>query len=120
MHNDGVTVSTFQFLKRFNSEDTARKYIEKLRWNGKPKCPNCASVTRIQARSRKAYYRCLACVVDFTVRTGTVMERSHVPLDISPVATSISSTCGRVKLPHPWQRDGGTLFGRIAFGNLNR
>jgi len=24
------------------------------------------------------------------------------------------------KLLHPWQRDGGTLFGRIAFGNLNR
>jgi len=81
MHNDGVTVSTFQFLKRFNNEDAARNYIEKLRWNGKPDCPQCHSVERIQARSRKGYYRCLICVVDFTVRTGTVMERSHVPLD---------------------------------------
>ncbi len=38
----------------------------------------------------------------------------------TPVATSNSSTRGRVKLLHPWQRDGGTLFGRIALGNLNR
>ncbi len=28
-----------------------------------------------------------------------------------PVATSNSSTCGRVKLLHPWRRDSGTLVG---------
>jgi hypothetical protein len=27
------------------------------------------------------YFRCLACKEDFTVRTGTIMERSHIPLD---------------------------------------
>ena len=37
----------------------------------------------------------------------------------APVATSNSSTRGRVKLLHPMQRDWGTLFGRIALGNLN-
>lgn len=26
------------------------------------------------------YYRCNACRFDFTVRTGTILERSHVPL----------------------------------------
>jgi len=37
-----------------------------------------------------------------------------------PVATSNSSTCGRVKLPHPWQQDEGTLVWAISLGNLNR
>ena len=27
------------------------------------------------------YFRCLACKEDFTVRTGTIFERSHIPLD---------------------------------------
>ncbi len=50
-------------------------------------------------------------------------ERGLTQSDVehqAPVATSNSSTRGRVKLLHPWQRDGGTLFGRIALGNLNR
>ena len=27
------------------------------------------------------FYRCNACKTDFTVRTGTIFERSHIPLD---------------------------------------
>ena len=26
------------------------------------------------------FYRCNACQIDFTIRTGTIFERSHVPL----------------------------------------
>ena len=36
-------------------------------------------VSRITPR-KGGYYRCNACKEDFTVRTGTIMERSHVPL----------------------------------------
>lgn len=36
---------------------------------------------RIQTRKLAGYFRCLNCKTDFTVRTGTIMERSHVPLD---------------------------------------
>jgi transposase-like protein len=28
----------------------------------------------------EGYFRCLSCKGDFTVRTGTIFERSHVPL----------------------------------------
>jgi transposase-like protein len=31
-------------------------------------------------QNRPSYYRCNACKLDFTVRTGTIFERSHVPL----------------------------------------
>jgi transposase-like protein len=39
----------------------------------------CVSGERITTR-RGGYYRCNACREDFTVRTGTIFERSHVPL----------------------------------------
>lgn len=46
---------------------------------GGPRCPICRGWERITARKR-GFYRCNACKVDFTVRTGTIFERSHVPL----------------------------------------
>jgi len=76
-----VTISAYEFLKKFPDERAARAYIEQRRWQGQPICPHCAEAQRIQVRKVDGYFRCLACKVDFTVRTGTVFERSHVPLD---------------------------------------
>jgi transposase-like protein len=84
MSKDKFTVSTYEFLKQFPDEKTAREHLEKLRWNGQPCCPLCGSKERIQHQTRKGvngYYRCLSCVKFFTVRTGTIFERSHVRLD---------------------------------------
>ena len=80
MHNDGITVSTYQFLKRFPDEASARTYIEDRRWHGAPVCPYCGNAHKIQER-KNGYHRCPACKKDFTVRVGTIFERSHVPLD---------------------------------------
>ena len=44
-----------------------------------PICPNCGEAERITTR-KDGFYRCNACKEDFTVRTGTIFERSHVPL----------------------------------------
>ncbi|MDF2444801.1 MAG: transposase [Moraxellaceae bacterium] len=82
MHDDKVTVSTMQFLKMFPDADSARVYLEKRRWNGKPVCPHCEKAQRVQVRQVTGFYRCLACKKDFTVRTGTIFERSHVPLNL--------------------------------------
>lgn len=79
--NDGVSISTYEFMRRFQTEREARSYIENCRWNGSPTCPKCGAASRIQTRKIDGYYRCLSCKSDFTVRTGTIFERSHVPLD---------------------------------------
>ena len=55
--------------------------MELKRWDGKPTCPSCSSKEQIYKRHIAGYYRCPACNLDFTVRTGTIMERSHIPLD---------------------------------------
>lgn len=75
-----VTISAYEFFQRFPNEAKARDHIEAQRWNGYPVCPHCAEQARIQKRKLEGYYRCLACKTDFTVRTGTIFERSHVPL----------------------------------------
>lgn len=76
-----ITISHYEFLERFPDETAARGYLEERRWHGAPVCPHCNKGERVQVRKVVGYFRCLACKEDFTVRTGTIFERSHIPLD---------------------------------------
>jgi transposase-like protein len=73
------TISTFKLFETFPDEQTARVYLEGRMWPNGVKCPTCKSGERITTR-KDGFYRCNACKLDFTVRTGTIFERSHVPL----------------------------------------
>jgi transposase-like protein len=73
------TISTFQLFERFPDKEAARVYLESRLWPNGVVCPVCKAGERITVR-KAGYYRCNACQEDFTVRTGTVMERSHIPL----------------------------------------
>jgi transposase-like protein len=73
------TISTFQLFALFPDPESARKYLEGRLWPNGAKCPNGKAGERITAR-KHGYYRCNACQFDFTIRTGTIFERSHVPL----------------------------------------
>lgn len=77
--NDNTTISTFQLFAMFPDEVSPRGYLESRRWRDGVKCPVCTSGERIGIR-KDGYYRCNACKEDFTVRTGTIFERSKVPL----------------------------------------
>ncbi len=81
--NDGITISAFQFFEIFPDKEQARIYLEKQRWNSNVVCPQCDPGDKITARkgNRLGYYRCRTCKEEFTVRTGTIFERSHVPLN---------------------------------------
>lgn len=73
-------LSLREVYAKFPDPETARTYLEGRRWPEGVRCPTCGSGERITPRAG-GYYRCGACVEDFTVRTGTVFERSHVPLN---------------------------------------
>jgi len=78
-----VTISAFQMMQHFPDEDTARAYLELRRWNGTPTCPKCGAAERQYSAKRsgtKGYLECGSCRNVYTVRTGTIFERSHVPL----------------------------------------
>jgi transposase-like protein len=73
------TISTFQLFEMFPDQGSARIYLEGRLWPNGPRCPVCGLGERITAR-KEGFYRCNQCKEDFTVRTGTIFERSHVPL----------------------------------------
>lgn len=81
---DNVTISTFQLFEMFPDQESARKYLEKRLWPKGVRCPFCnqkQSKKKKNITTRKnGFYRCNPCKKDFSVRTGTIFERSHIPL----------------------------------------
>ena len=73
------TISTFELFALFPDAEAARKYLEGRLWPEGTRCPVCGLGERITARAG-GDYRCNQCKEDFTVRTGTIFERSHGPL----------------------------------------
>jgi transposase-like protein len=67
--------------KHFNDKDAARAWFETARWPEGRVCPTCGSL-KSYATKKAGRYRCgeKECRRDFTVMTGTVMERSHAKL----------------------------------------
>ena len=72
----------------FHNENKARKFLEQQRWPDGPVCPFCGSPDGIKSAPMadkkgepvKGWYHCNACRKRFTVRVGTLYERSHIPL----------------------------------------
>lgn len=78
---DQQTMPSEEIGAQHSDADSARRYLEERRWGGRIACPSCGA-TDVFARKgqRVGFYKCRTCSNEFTVRTGTVLERSHVPL----------------------------------------
>ena len=79
--NRESTVSTSEFLRMFPDDQTAIDYIEGRRWPDGIVCPHCGS-KRTSRQRQYQYHQCKDCRKKFTVRTGTIFERSHIPLRV--------------------------------------
>jgi transposase-like protein len=67
----------------FSDDSAARALIESIRWPEGPVCSHCGTINHAYAVSGRAgLYRCAEkeCRKDFTCTTGTVMERSRIPM----------------------------------------
>lgn len=75
----------------FHDEAKALAHIEASRWSGTASCPHCGSlaVRKMEGKTQAGMFLCNDCRDKFTVRTGTVMERSHVPLHKWLLATHL-------------------------------
>ena len=78
-------ISLIELFQMFPDDEAAERWFEKARWGaaGKPShCPLCGSTEKLgQNRNRKPLpYWCGSCRQHFSVRSGTVMHRSRIPL----------------------------------------
>lgn len=74
------TISTYAFFKLYPDEKSAIVYLENRRWKDGIVCPHCNS-DRTSRQKDYQYHQCKDCRKKFTVRTNTIFERSHIPLE---------------------------------------
>ncbi len=77
-HRKGIDL--MQMAEMFATEEKAREWFEECLWNGERCCVRCGSLNTHEASHKTMPYRCRDCRKYFSVRTGTAMERSKVPL----------------------------------------
>ena len=73
------TLSTFELMELFPTDDSARNYFESKLWGDTPRCAHCSNHvpnTIYKDPSRRGLYRCRSCDSKFTVQTNTVMMQA--------------------------------------------
>jgi len=75
----------------FHDETKATAHMEADRWPEGVNCPFCGSINvhRMAGKTQAGMFLCNDCRDKFTVRTGTIFERSHIPLHKWLMATHI-------------------------------
>ena len=77
-HRKGI--SLLDLAERFADEEKARTWFESLVWPTDRWCPGCGSVDTHKCSHPKMPYRCRDCRKYFSVKTGTIMAGSPLPL----------------------------------------
>lgn len=78
-----TTLSLMDIMERFGTEERAVQWFEQVLWNNIPTCAHCGNTEGNVASPKQNQpfaYRCASCGQRFTVRMGTVMELSRLPL----------------------------------------
>jgi transposase-like protein len=102
--------------KRFSDEAAARAWFEAARWPSGPVCPTCGT-PEPYATKKEGRYRCKDkdCRRDFTVMTGTVMERSHAKLCQWAVAFTMGAASKKGFSAHQLHRQLGCQYNTAWF-----
>lgn len=110
--------------KIYHDEESARLHLEQMRWGNGMYCPCCGGTEKIKATPMKSkpsktnpevkdvvgYYHCGDCKKRFTVRTGTVYERSHIPLHKWVLATHLLCASKKGMSAHQLHRMIGVTY----------
>jgi transposase-like protein len=68
----------------YHDDEAARLVFEAIQWPTGATCPHCGLIETVAPLGGKSmgpgWYWCSQCREKFTVRVGSVMERSHIPM----------------------------------------
>lgn len=103
----------------FTDETKALAHIEAARWPNGPTCPHCGNTDASRIYSitanvshgvRLGLKSCQDCKGQFTVRTGTVMESSHLPLTKWALAYRLMASAKKGISAHQMHRTLGVSY----------
>ena len=96
----------------FTNEAKAVEHMEADRWPNGVTCPLCGAdtVTKMGGETQAGMFLCNACRGKFTVRTGTVFERSHIPLHKWLLATHLMASSKKGISAHQLHRMLGITY----------
>ncbi len=78
-HRKGI--SLLELAKKFPDNESAQAWFEKIHWpDGKITCLRCESEDVYRCKHKTMPFRCRTCKKYFSVKTGTAMQSSNVPL----------------------------------------
>jgi len=78
-HREGI--SLIELAEKFPNEDAARAWFESILWpDGVRRCPTCHGDNTHECSHKTMPYRCRNCRKYFSVKTGTLMAGSPLPL----------------------------------------
>lgn len=77
---DRKGMSLIECMDLFPTEEAATEWFEDIIWNGQRACGKCGSSRTRKAKHEKMPYWCSDCRSYFSIRTGTPMARSKIPL----------------------------------------
>ncbi len=100
------------YAPQFTNEAAAVAYVEASRWPETVNCPLCGSlkVHRMGGETQAGYFLCNDCREKFTCRTGTVMERSHIPVHKWLLAIHLMSASKKGMSAHQLHRMLGVTY----------
>ena len=85
--------SVIELFDMFPDEDSARQWFESICWPEERYCGHCGSTNTREAKNHKSMpYWCSNCRSFFSVKTGTVMQSSRLPLRKWIIATYLMCT----------------------------
>src|SRR5437016_2269743 len=107
----------------FTDEDKAREALEAVCWPHGPWCPHCgnldpesiAKVGGVKRSHRPGLYYCNECKGQFTVKVGSVFEKSKIPLTKWWLATFLLSSSTKGFSAHQLHRTLGVTYKTARF-----
>lgn len=111
-----------KMLEVLPDETACREYLELIRWNNIPRCPDCGSTEHYLLKTKgifKGMRKCSNCKVRYTVTLGTMFEGSHIPLRKWFIAIYLFSSHKKGVSSHQLAKDLG-LTQKTAWFMLGR
>ena len=117
-HRKGIAL--IELTEMFPTEEAATQWFERVGWEEGRHCPKCGSAyTKPVPNAKPMPYWCKVCRSNFSLRTGTSMARSNIPLRKWAIAIYLCLTSLKSVSSMKLHRDFG-ISQRAAWFMLHR